>query len=619
MRLTFSGSGFRDEQPAWSPDGTKLAFITTRDSITVTWTETDDNGGIVTKSALQVNKEVYVMNADGSGQVRLTNTLENDDSPTWSSDGTKIAFRSDRERECCDPTNQVWVMNANGTNAVDLSNSGFGDYNPNWSNAMVAPPPPNGAQFISQSAPQTMIAGQTYAVSITMKNTGSDSWTTTSHYNLSSQNAQDNTTWGLGRVALPSAVASGSQVTFNFTVTAPATSGTYNFQWRMVQDGVEWFGDLTPNAAVPVNGQSGGNPNPNPEPDPGTPIADVRWIVADQLGTPRMIFDQSGSLAGASRHDYLPFGEELTGQIGGRTTQQGYTGDSTRQKFTQKERDIETGLDYFLARYYSSTQGRFTSVDLAGPDLANPQTLNMYEYSLNNPLRYTDPTGRYEEDVHRDLTTALAYAAGFSMSEATTIGNRDQRVDDDPVTNPEQYDINGPGYRARRDYHFTTEERRNELWNAFSIGGEAAAIDATDPAFWDPHGTHNYRAKAIDGLGVYMHPEQDSFAHAGYGPRLGHLLAGHAPDKTYNNVKKADAMALDSYNRLTQAGSILKTSSLPVAFNGYIAAQVHSFNGARNMSDKREYLRRIVWYVGLVRRRQEQPLTTQTQIVTTLK
>src|SRR5439155_525508 len=84
--------------------------------------------------------------------------------------------------------------------------------------------------------------------------------------------------------------------------------------------------------------------------------ASVHWLVTDQLGTPRMVFDQSGSLANTSRHDYLPFGEEL--YAGGRTTALGYTGsDGSRQKFTQKERDNETGLDFFGARYYSSTQG----------------------------------------------------------------------------------------------------------------------------------------------------------------------------------------------------------------------------------------------------------------------
>ena len=96
------------------------------------WQETDDNGGIVNRTAVRTNKEVYVMNSNGSNQIRLTNNLENDDSPQWSADGTKIIFRSERERDGCDPVQQVWVMNADGSSQVDLSNSWFGDYCPNW-------------------------------------------------------------------------------------------------------------------------------------------------------------------------------------------------------------------------------------------------------------------------------------------------------------------------------------------------------------------------------------------------------------------------------------------------------------------------------------------------------
>ena len=72
--------------------------------------------------------------------------------------------------------------------------------------------------------------------------------------------------------------------------------------------------------------------------------------------------------------------------------------DGARVRFTGKERDAETGLDYFGARYFSGTQGRFTSPD---PLLNSgrpwlPQSWNRYAYALNNPLRYTDPTGLYE-------------------------------------------------------------------------------------------------------------------------------------------------------------------------------------------------------------------------------
>ncbi|HVH70638.1 MAG TPA: RHS repeat-associated core domain-containing protein, partial [Candidatus Dormibacteraeota bacterium] len=126
--------------------------------------------------------------------------------------------------------------------------------------------------------------------------------------------------------------------------------------------------------------------------------ADVRWLVSDQLGTPRMIFDKTGSLANVSRHDYLPFGEELVAGSGYglRTPTMGYgASDGERQKFTQKERDNETGLDYFGARYYANIQGRFTSVDplMASGNAGSPQSWNRYAYVLNNPLRLTDPTG----------------------------------------------------------------------------------------------------------------------------------------------------------------------------------------------------------------------------------
>ena len=63
---------------------------------------------------------------------------------------------------------------------------------------------------------------------------------------------------------------------------------------------------------------------------------------------------------------------------------------------TGKERDSESGNDYFGARYYASTMGRFLSPDPSGlvyADPKNPQSLNLYANVLNNPLKYTDPTG----------------------------------------------------------------------------------------------------------------------------------------------------------------------------------------------------------------------------------
>ncbi len=66
--------------------------------------------------------------------------------------------------------------------------------------------------------------------------------------------------------------------------------------------------------------------------------------------------------------------------------------------FAGKERDAESGLDYFGARYYGSSMGRFMSPDPSGlyyADPTNPQSLNLYSYALNNPLKFVDPTGLY--------------------------------------------------------------------------------------------------------------------------------------------------------------------------------------------------------------------------------
>jgi RHS repeat-associated protein len=96
-----------------------------------------------------------------------------------------------------------------------------------------------------------------------------------------------------------------------------------------------------------------------------------------------------------ARHDYLPFGEEIPSGYANRGADWA-ADDSVKQKFTGQERDQETGLDYFGARYFSAAQGRFTSADPSGlffADPTNPQSLNLYGYVLNNPLRNIDRDG----------------------------------------------------------------------------------------------------------------------------------------------------------------------------------------------------------------------------------
>jgi len=124
----------------------------------------------------------------------------------------------------------------------------------------------------------------------------------------------------------------------------------------------------------------------------------TQYTTGDHLGSPRVITNSSGAVV--SRHDYQPFGTELGAGVGGRTTAMGFSGggDNNRKKFTGYQRDTETGLDFAQARYYSNTQGRFTSPDTLLGSIGNPQSLNRYAYVGNNPLNFSDPTGHTRFD-----------------------------------------------------------------------------------------------------------------------------------------------------------------------------------------------------------------------------
>ena len=115
----------------------------------------------------------------------------------------------------------------------------------------------NNAQFISQSVPSQVDLNEVFYISITFKNTGTVTWPKDGQYRMGSQSPQDNTTWGTNRVALTHAVSPGQHVTISTSVTAPNSENIYGipFQWRMVQDGVAWFGEPSDPLSIRVGSE----------------------------------------------------------------------------------------------------------------------------------------------------------------------------------------------------------------------------------------------------------------------------------------------------------------------------------------------------------------------------
>ncbi len=135
------------------------------------------------------------------------------------------------------------------------------------------------------------------------------------------------------------------------------------------------------------------------------------YIHSDHLGSTSVMsygqghLQQGQEVPGSNAH-YLPFGDWRV-EPSHELTDQGFTG---------QKHNMDLGLYYYNARFYLPGIGRFASADTIVPDPMNPQQFNRYTYVLNNPLRFTDPTGHYCYDpssgadlvgtcIHDDGTT----------------------------------------------------------------------------------------------------------------------------------------------------------------------------------------------------------------------
>ena len=210
----------------------------------------------------------------------------------------------------------------------------------------------------------------------------------------------------------------------------------------------------------------------------------LRWLVTDHLGSTRMELNSSGSVA--TRHDYLPFGEELYAGIRNGSNAYEPPASTTRQRFGTYERDSETGLDFAQARYYANVHGRFTSPDdfLHDTTVLDPASWNLYAYARNNPLAYIDPTG---EDVYNTNLTAEQQKRLLAALRKTT-GFKSISFD---ANNKLVIDTAAgfkKGSAAARTELLAAATSTSKIFNLKAVDGTA---EAHDVAFADNKGTAN--------------------------------------------------------------------------------------------------------------------------------
>jgi len=259
---------------------------------------------------------------------------------------------------------------------------------------------------------------------------------------------------------------------------------------------------------------------------PGDPVGEVSYLLADHLGSSTQVLNADGTLVPGQSVKYYPYGSVRAGTM-----------DGTDKKFTgQQEEGTALGLYDYGARFYSTKLGRFLSPDPlvggSGPLIvnlalssvqglnlpakagsfaasrapSNPQSLDRYSYVLNNPLRYTDPTGLLTEvekffihlrtinehgtdylKVQTYLTLVHIQLAGAAGEDVTALKNALKGIfaagyalslQGTPYASPGGYDLNGDGV--------VNYQEVNGVWDSHDLHSSQPpdSIDCSGVAVW---------------------------------------------------------------------------------------------------------------------------------------
>ncbi len=162
-------------------------------------------------------------------------------------------------------------------------------------------------------------------------------------------------------------------------------------------------------------------------------VEDKYYYHQDNLGSTVMMTDESGQVV--FEQDYTPFGQTLY-QPG--TVEKPTSGVEPGFGYTGQREEADIGLYYYNARYYDPEIGRFTREDEYQGDITRPQTLNLYSYVLQNPLKYVDPDGYSEYDWSMAMMYAMSPdpEASFNLDiemKTTIISHTFRRIYDNVI------------------------------------------------------------------------------------------------------------------------------------------------------------------------------------------
>ncbi len=259
----------------------------------------------------------------------------------------------------------------------------------------------------------------------------------------------------------------------------------------------------------------------------------VHYYFSDHLGSASVITSATGTSQEES--DYYPYGGERVIT----------NGDPNTYKFTGKERDAESGLDNFGARYMASTMGRFMSADPSRLSVffTNPQSWNRYSYVYNNPLRLTDDNGKWPTDIHNQIIdNSFPNLTAAQRQILKNVSAQQDSILGGGQANSASFE------HAMRGPNQTVEQAQGQF-NDFVSGTETSAQTA-EWTFWlnDPDNAGSLSDEALARFAEALHAILDSTspAHAGFQKwdwrNPGLIIAHHNAEKTINPQQMLNAV-----------------------------------------------------------------------------